>query len=344
MNSSVISVISPHSTGMKSLKAEPSDARHAVIEDAKMADDRLTLESSLADLPKPEWLDAIADLCAEDGFFARLGERHYAALIEEKPTLLVTFETIQGMRALSTRAQPFGWSMLRDYGWSSLCIASDGDTWFRDAPVYAFVDRLVDDGFFDEFETVVFYGAGPCAYAAAAYSVASPGSRVVAIQPQATLDPRVTEWDDRFADMRRTDFTSRYGFAPDMLDGAEKAYVIYDPNEQLDAMHAALFTRPNVQKFRTPYLGSAIQSDLIELQVLKKILLQAADDTLDTLSFAQLMRIRREYPPYLRGLMAALDAKERYGLTRMLARNVTGRMNAPRFARRLAQLENVQDG
>lgn len=341
MKPTSISVISPYSPDKNRLKAAPSDARYAVIEDATMADDRLTLESSLAELPKPEWLDAIADLCAKDGFFARLGDRHFAALIEEKPTLLVTFETIQGMRALSTRAQPFGWSMLRDHGWSSLCIASDGDTWFRDMPVYAFVDRLIDDGFFDEYENVIFYGAGPCGYAAAAYSVASPGAQVVAIQPQATLDPRITEWDDRFLDMRRTDFVSRYGYAPDMLDGAQQAYVIYDPNQRLDAMHAALFTRPNVKKLRTPYFGGAIQSDLLELNILKKVLMQAADGTLDTLSFARLMRIRRDYAPYLRGLMTALDAKEHFGLTRVLAKNVTGRMKAPRFARRLAQLEDA---
>ena len=40
------------------------------------------------------------------------------------------------------------------------------------------------------------------------------------MQPQATLDPRVAEWDDRFLHMRRTDFTDRYGYAPDMLDAA----------------------------------------------------------------------------------------------------------------------------
>jgi hypothetical protein len=50
-------------------------------------------------------------------------------------------------------------------------------------------------GFFDDFDQVVFYGAGQCGYAAAAFSVATPGATVVAIQPQATLDPRVTEWD-----------------------------------------------------------------------------------------------------------------------------------------------------
>ena len=64
--------------------------------------------------------------------------------------------------------------------------------WFRYPKVHAYFNRLVDDGFFDDLDKVVFYGAGPCGYAAATFSVAAPGATVVAIQPQATLDPRVT--------------------------------------------------------------------------------------------------------------------------------------------------------
>ena len=40
--------------------------------------------------------------------------------------------------------------------------------------VYGFFDQILDDGFFDEFDTIIFYGAGPCGYAATAYSVAAP--------------------------------------------------------------------------------------------------------------------------------------------------------------------------
>ena len=50
-----------------------------------------------------------------------------------------------------------------------------------------------------------------------------PGATVVAVQPQATLDPRVTVWDSRHRKMRRADFTSRYGYAPDVLVIAEQA-------------------------------------------------------------------------------------------------------------------------
>ncbi len=300
-----------------------------------MADERLDFTTSLAGMKKADWLLAVEELCDEDGYFEELGRRHYATFIEKSATLLVSFETLQGIPALSSLAQPLGWEMVLEHNWSNLCIASNGDTWFRDKDVYAYFDRLIDEGFFDEFEQIIFYGAGPCAYAAAAFSVASPEAKVLAVQPQATLDPRITEWDDRFTDMRRTDFTSRYGFAPDMLDAASAAYVIYDPREQLDAMHAALFTRSNIHKLRLPFMGDAIQTDLLEMEQLAPLLLAIKDGSLDQLSFARMMRARRMHSPYLRNLLAALDAQGRNTFALALARNVTARMHAPRFARRL---------
>ncbi|ASM72619.1 MULTISPECIES: phosphoadenosine phosphosulfate reductase [Roseobacteraceae] len=305
-----------------------------------MQDAADTFNAELSGLTKGEWLTKLAGITEERGYFEPLGKRHFAAFVEQGTTLLVTFETIQGMRALSEAAVPLGWNMVRDHGWSHLCIGSDGDTWFRDEALYAYFDRLVDDGFFDEFETVVFYGAGPCGYAAAAYSVASPGATVLTIQPQATLDVRVTEWDDRFSDMRRTDFTRRYGYAPDMLDAAARAFVIYDPRESLDAMHAALFTRANVQKLRTRHMGDAIQTNMIEMDVLKPLLEQAATGALNDASFATLWRARRAYPPYLRNLLSSLEIDNRVQLIHSLCKNVTGRMNAPRFARKLKELGN----
>ncbi|GGX57547.1 hypothetical protein GCM10007385_28050 [Tateyamaria omphalii] len=305
-----------------------------------MQDQEIPFESDLADLPKAEWLSRLAQTVEKQGFFRQLGRKHFAAHIRRGETLVVTFESVQGMRALSDRAEPLGWSMVRDNDWSHLCIASDGDTWFRDRHVIALFDQMIDDGFFDDFESILFYGAGPCGYAAAAYSVAAPGSHVLLIQPQATLDPRVTEWDDRFIEMRRTDFTSRYGYAPDMLDACAQAYVLYDPVERLDAMHAALFTRAGVTQYQLRNMGDAIQSDLVNMNVLPDLLEMAAEGALDDLQFAKVYRARRTYPGYLRRVMAALDRDERIDLTYMMARNVVERMKrAPRFQRRLAEIE-----
>lgn len=306
-----------------------------------MADDILNFDTSLAGMKKTDWLATVHQLCAQLGSFEQLGALHYAAFVEKSPTLLVTFETLQGIPALSSRAQPLGWDMMLEQDWSSLSIISNGDTWFRDEAVYAYFDRLIDDGFFDAYAQVIFYGAGPCGYAAAAFSVAAPEAHVLAVQPQATLDPRLTEWDHRFTNMRRTDFTSRYGYAPDMLDGAASAYVVYDPREMLDAMHAALFTRPNTLKLRLRHMGDAIQTDLLEMDQLAPMLLAIAGGTLDETAFAKMMRARRDHPPYLRNLLATLDAQGRETLVLALARNVTGRMRAPRFARRLAAHKQV---
>lgn len=308
-----------------------------------MVDKSLNFETSLAGMKTADWLIAVEELCEENGYFEKLGNRHYAAFVEKSATLLVSFETLQGIPALSPLAQPLGWEMMLGHDWSSLCITSNGDTWFRDPDIYAYFDRLIDDGFFDDFEQVIFYGAGPCAYAAAAFSVASPEALILAVQPQATLDPRVTEWDDRFITMRRTDFTSRYGFAPDMLEGAAKAYVVYDPNEQLDAMHAALFTRPYIQKLRMRHMGSAIQTDLLEMGQLEPLLLAISQNTLDDLSFAKMMRTRRDHLPYLRNVLKTLERSGRKQLIYAWTHNVSSRMRAPRFKNRLESLQKSMD-
>jgi hypothetical protein len=228
-----------------------------------MSDTPRLTETSLAGLGRDDWLNAVAGVIGPHGGLESLGPDHNAALVRAGDTLLVTFESIQGIAALSDTAHPLGWELAEAWGWSHLALISDGDTWFRDRAVYGYFDRLVDDGFFEEFDRVIYYGAGPCGYAAAAFSVAAPGARVLAVQPQATLDARLTEWDDRFVHMRRTSFSDRYGYAPDMLDAADHAFILYDPYEALDAMHATLFEAPNVTRLRLRNMGGAFGYTLI---------------------------------------------------------------------------------
>lgn len=310
-----------------------------------MQDSAYTLETDLSGLKPAEWKTRLAALSEELGLFQPLGMRHCASFIDEGNTLLVTFETIQGIQNLSDLAQPLGFDLVRNLGWSHLCLISDGDTWFRDDQVYAFFDQLVDDGFFEEFDKVVFYGAGPCGYAACAYSVAAPGATVVAIQPQATLDPRMTEWDERFVEMRRTSFTDRYGYAPDMLDAADHAFILYDPYERLDAMHAALFARSNVTRRRLPNFGDAVQTRLIEMEILYQVISMVGSDKLSNEALTRLLRARRNNPAYLRNVMALLDKTDLPYLMTLLCRNVAARLRAPRFRQRLQNLrQRAADG
>jgi hypothetical protein len=301
----------------------------------------LKFDASLQGLDRDEWLNSVADIVDEDGYVQRLGDRHFSTFLEDTRTLLVTFETLQGIEALSDKSHPLGWEMVKHHRWSHLSVISDGDTWFRDKAVFAYFDRLSDDGFFDDFDRVVFYGAGSCGYAAAAFSVAAPGADVLVVQPQATLDPEVAEWDTRFAGMRRVDFTDRYGYAPDMLDAAHHAYVVYDPYQPEDAMHAALFSKPNVTKLRVRHMGAALQTDLLNMGVLFDLLSLTREGRLDPVKFARSMRKRRGYLPYLRRLLIRLDQADRTHLMQCLCENVVRRLNAPRFERKLDALQKA---
>lgn len=298
------------------------------------------LERDLSDLAPRAWKAGLAEMVEEYGMFQPLGAHHFATFVDQGNTLLVSFETVAGIQSLSEKAQPIGFDLVRSHGWSHLCLVSDGDTWFRDEDIYGFFDQLIDDGFFDEFDRVLFFGAGPCAYAASAFSVAAPGARVIAIQPQATLDPAVAGWDDRFTEMRRTSFTDRYGYAPDMLDAAERAYVIYDPFERQDAMHAALFRADNVEQLTLPNMGQTVQSRMIEMDILLDLITLVGTDGLTRDAFFRLTRARRSHRGYVRGLLQQLDQADRPRLAYLLCAYAAEHIRAPRFRHRLEQLES----
>lgn len=290
-------------------------------------------------LETTDWLEKLEVIAEEHGYFQPLGQNHWATFVEDKPTLVVTFETIADIQARQDTGQPLGFEMVREFGWSHLCVLSEGESWFRDPAVYAFFDRLGDDGFFDEFETVLFYGAGPCGYAAAAFSVAAPGARVVALNPQATLDTRFAGWDNRFPMARRLSFGDRYGFAPQLLEAAEEAFVIYTNSSSFDAMHATMFRQQNVELLPVQEFGIPIEAALLDMQVLFRILAKAATGKLTRQSFYKLMRARRDCLPYMRHLRMNLMAANRIWLTALLCASVATRHNAPKFRNTLIQLE-----
>lgn len=283
-------------------------------------------------------LSRAAEYGDEAGYFRRLGARHWAFFSDEGTTLLVTFESAERIAA-APDGMPAGLALARSNGWSHLCLIAQGETWYRDAAVYRFFDQMVDDAFFEDFDHVVFYGAGMGAYAACAYSVTAPGSVVLALQPVATLDPAVAGWDRRHRRHRRLSFTDRYGYAPDMVEGAGEVFLLFDPEEQLDAMHAALFARPGVTRLACPRLGPPLEVALTQMKALQPMIEAAAAGRLDGALCRRLLRLRRNYSPYLHRVYSELEAGGRLRLAAILARNVSGRLKAPRFRRRATELE-----
>lgn len=285
------------------------------------------------------WLNAVARMADDSGDFLTLGNRHWALFVDESPTLIVSFETLAEARARPGQ-MPLAHTIAAKHGWSHLCIIADGATWWRDPAVWRYFDRLVDDAFFEDFDRVLFTGAGMGAYAACAYSVVSPGATVLAFAPAATLDPAEAGWDRRHLAARRMDFRSRYGYAPEMLDGAEHAFLVLDPCETLDAMHAALFRAPWVTRLHMRHSGPNPAQVLSDMGELAPLIEAAAKGELTPGLFARAWRKRRQFAPYLRHLIAITDAAGQLRRSEAICRNVLGRQKAPRIKRRLQQLQS----
>lgn len=293
-------------------------------------DDVASLSDQLTD---EEWLSELEQIGEERGYYQPLGKRHGAFFIDESlETLVVSFDTIESARAGSASGIPHAMLVAELHGWSHLSVIAHETTWFRDEHVYRYFDRLVDDAFFEDFDQVIFYGAGANGYAAAAFSVAAPGATVVLVSPQATLDPEIAPWDDRFISMRRTDFSARYGYAPDMIEAADDVILFFDPEEDLDAMHAALFRGPQVRKIRFRYGGTRLGRELQDLKIISEVMSAAANGTPSDLSIYRALRKRRDHLPYLRNLLNRVHVEERHFLTALLCRTVSDRkQHAPRF-------------
>ena len=258
--------------------------------------------------------------------------------------LFVSFEAMSAVRAFGDSGLPLGFDLVEGKGWSHLSLISLKESWFRDQGVFDFFDRCIDDAFFDEFETVILYGAGACAYAAAVFSVAAPGANVILVAPQATLEPARSEWDRRFPATRRMTIGSRFNYAPDMLEAAEAAYIVYDPNEDADAMHASLFQGEHVHKirYRRGRSGS-IDADLRALGILEAVVDAAAEGDLTLAMVWDSLRVRRHHIPYLRGLLARVQQSDRPWLTAMLCRAVLEEFPIPRFRAILAHAEEEME-
>ena len=290
----------------------------------------------------PEWQRAMLGIAENEGDFLPLGDAHYAFFAEERPVLLVTFEDAGAVRDRPGNL-PEHYALAKDRGWSMLTILAEGETWWRDPAVFRYFDRLADDGFLEDFDRVIFYGAGAAGYAAAAYSITAPGAELVLVAPRATLDPALAGWDSRHRVARRINFRSRYGYAPDMTESASRVWLIHDPLHRPDAMHAALFQRPWVTPLHARHTGEGTEDTLIEMRVLDRIIEAAMDGKFSAEFLSWLWRGRRSNGNYLRSILAAARLAGHPEREIMICRSVTSRLNAPRFARRLAELTGGTD-
>lgn len=256
------------------------------------------------------WLQHLCDLTGTDGFMEPAGHGHHALHLEGSADLLVCFADLGVLSQRAPGDYPAAWSAARAAGWSLLVLISETDGWFRAPALWQWLDARADEDFFENFDRVLFYGSGITSHAACVFSAAAPGARVLALSPIATLDPELAGWDNRWPEMRRSDFRSRYGYGPDMLRAAAQASLLYDPEIPEDAMHSALYRQTFVQRLKMPGAGRMPEKVFEESAVLPALLQAAMAGRLTAGLFARLWRARRRSATWLQGRAARAAGSE----------------------------------
>ena len=138
----------------------------------------------------PNWYADLLHSKFNRGFF--LSNELFALqhTLRSKSTLYVSFDNLSSVRGVKGR-DPWGYSVAAKSEWSSLGILCYRPNWFRIPALYEELRKLADNGFFDDFEQVVFTGTSMGAYAACAFSSLAPGCTVVAFSPQSSLSPAI---------------------------------------------------------------------------------------------------------------------------------------------------------
>lgn len=300
---------------------------------------QIEFEPKLGKLDADAWRTRVEEIADEHGNFTPLDNEHFAAFLDAGPKLIVTFENAHEVLRANAESTPRGFQFTRHEGWSCLSIISEGESWFRSEAVYRYFDRLTDDGFFDDFDQVLFYGAGAGGYAACAYCVASPGCNVLALRPQATLDARIAGWDPRYAKHRRLNFTDRYGFAPDMIDAAKKVYVVFDSAQRMDASHAAIFTKSNVTALPLAGLGARLDLAMDQIEMTTSFTLAAMEGSLDQALHTKAMKARRTNNSYLRFLFMRMLRSGHPVMAANICSHVLKRTDDAFFTKQIAELK-----
>lgn len=259
--------------------------------------------------------DDVDDMAPPSGDFdIRLSDEVRVTMARRGQALVVSFESGGPRQPLAAVAQEMDWSVLT--------FTSDTSRAFRSEAVVGFFDALVDGTFLDEFEPVLFSGAGADADAAMGFALCAPASRCLVLGP-----PDAPSRD------------GRYPVDPGTLGAADQVYLVYDPRDPEEVSHAeAIDSEGPLHRLRCRFPGRSVEEALSLVQAYEDVLTDAMTGDLTPVQFYRALRSRRSDPGYLRTITARLIEQDRPLLEALLLRNVARRTGRKRFAQRLEKL------
>lgn len=132
-----------------------------------------------------------------------------------------------------------GWGIqeLAKHGWSVLAIKAREPDWFLKPDLAEFFRGPSFSKLIKSKKRVILYGLSMGGFGAFVYSTMVPGSVVLAISPQSTLDPAKVPWEKRFDYALGEDWTGPIGDVNTLTPAHAEAYVLYCPGNKFDGPH-----------------------------------------------------------------------------------------------------------
>lgn len=267
--------------------------------------DRKTGYERILTDPAPPWFVELYPGGEGTGFLEKLDRHSILFHRRDANRLVISFDNIANANDLSFAREPWGWKFFRDEGWSHMGVFARTKAWYRDTEVIDYFQEKAHQGFFDQFDQVVFSGASMGGFGALTFSSLVPGAVVIAFNPQTTLDERLVPWETRYRFGRVQDWELPLGDGAETIKTARKAYIFFDPFFVLDRQHAARLQGANVVLLKTWFSNHFAAPMLRKLSLLKPVMQQAMSGSLAPADYYRMMRARRQLPIYMRGIEAA---------------------------------------
>ncbi|MCV6824776.1 MULTISPECIES: glycosyltransferase family 2 protein [Halocynthiibacter] len=246
----------------------------------------------------PLWLEDLRPGSNREGFFEK-GNKHSLLFVKRsKSHLYVSFDNLSNVFEEAIDRSPWGYKFARDIGVSHLGVFAHIKGWYRDAELIRRFEALARDGFFDNYERVVFAGVSMGGFAALKFASLVPGAHVVAINPQSTLDPSIVPWETRYIVGQRQDWTLPLNDAAELTKNMGRVNLFWDPYHELDTRHIERFEGPNIHKFKCWFSRHKTAVFLRKIDALKPVIQHAIFDELTEKEFYRLYRNRRKLPWY----------------------------------------------
>ncbi len=242
----------------------------------------------------PNWFREIMPGGTHSGFL-RKSEKHSLVFIQrERPVLMVSFDNLSNVSNSSTERQPWAYKFCKTHDISHLGVMASSPSWFRDTWLIEQLENLAADGFFKGYERVVLSGTSMGAFAALTFAGLAPGSHVIALNPQTTLDTKIVPWEERFWRGRQQDWSLPYSDAIEGAKAAARVNLFYDPYFAPDVQQAARLDMANVTTFKCWYSSHKSAVFLRKIDALKTVMTAATFGELTQENFYAMYRKRRE--------------------------------------------------